>query len=65
MGTWPQQKGEKKKKKHYTMKNAIFRLVLYVITDKALQLIHVLCQKPKAYDPFISWGICKKLYAAH
>lgn len=36
MGTRPQQKGGEKKKKHYTMKNAILRLVLYVITDKAL-----------------------------
>lgn len=56
MGTRPQQKGGKKKKKHYTMKNAILHLVLYVITDKALQLIHVLCQMPKVYDLFISWG---------
>lgn len=65
MGTRPQQKGGKMKKKHYTMKNAILRLVLYVITDKTLQLIHVLCQMPKVYDLFISWGICKKLYTAH
>lgn len=33
--------------------------ILYVIADKALQLIHILHQMPKVHDPFITGGIGK------